>query len=103
MAKTEYIGVITNKSKKEDIIQWCKDNDKVEWLKAVRAEKKQVKVYPKIPNAQGKLVEDKSAEPRNVMRPMDFLTIKRRLMAEFFPSGEKKSKKKTFLDEIDAL
>lgn len=98
----EYFGVINNKSKKEDIIQWCKDNNKVEWLKAVRAEKKQVKVYPKIPNAQGKLVEDRSAEPRLVSKPMDFLTIKRRLMAEFFAS-EKKSKKSTFLDEIDAL
>lgn len=103
MAKVEYVGTITNKSKKDEIIQWCKDNNKVEWLKAVRAEKKIVKVYPKVPNAQGKLVEDKSAEPRTVEKEMDFLTIKRRLMAEFFQVGGKKKKAPTFLDEIDAL
>lgn len=103
MAKTEYIGVITNKSTKADIIQWCKDNDKVDWLKAIRAEKIEAKVYPRVANAEGKLVADKSATPRIVIKDMDFLTIKRRLMAEFFPTGAKKSKKKTFLDEIDAL
>lgn len=101
--KVEYIGVITNKSKKAEIIQWCKDNGKVEWLKKIRAEKKTVEVYPKVPNVEGKLVEDRSAEPKIIMKDMDFLTIKRRLMSEFFPAGEKKSKKTTFLDEIDAL
>lgn len=97
-----YKGTITNKSTKEDIIQWCKDNDKVEWLKNIRAEKKTAKVYPKVVNAEGKLVADKSAAPTIVEKDMDYLTIKRRLMSEFF-STTKKSKKKTFLDEIDAL
>lgn len=100
MATTNTI-VINNKSGKADIIKWAKETNHIDWLKAKAKETVTRKVYPKVLGADGKMVDDKSQPCQYVEKPQSFLGIKKAIIAEFFT--DKSKKKKSFLDEIEAL
>lgn len=92
----------------EDIIQWCKDNNQVNWLKAKAQEKKQYKVYPRKKvevNGKIKSVVDKSQAPTVETRPISFVQLKIDFVNEFMPeiAPEKKDKKPNMFDMIAAL
>lgn len=88
-----------------DIIDWCKEHDEVEWLKATAAKKVECKVYPKVKNAEGKLVTDKSAKPKVEKRPITFIQIKIAFCEKFMPEimPKKKDKKPSMYDLIASL
>lgn len=88
----------------EDIIAWCQANNQVAWLKETAAKKVEYKVYPRVKNEEGKLVVDKSAEPKIEMRPISFIQIKIAFVEKFMPEiAPKKTKKPTMYDLIAAL
>lgn len=82
----------------EDIIAWCKANGQVEWLKATASQKVPCKVYPRIKstNANGKVVSvvDKTAEPKEELRPITFIQIKQAFVEKFMPEIAPKAKEK---------
>ena len=83
----------------DDIIKWCQDNGKVDWLKAKASEKREFKVYPKV---DGKT--DKSQPPVVELRPISFIQIKKDFVEEFMPEiAPKAQKKETMFDKIMAL
>ena len=73
----------------------------VQWLKDKAAEMVEHKIYPKVPGADGKMVDDKSKPFTIVMKPQTFMGIKKAVIMEFFT--DKKQKAKTFLDEVADL
>lgn len=88
----------------DDIIQWCKDNNQVAWLKATASKKVEYKVYPKVKDANGKWHSDKSATPTVEMRPISFIQIKIAFVNEFMPEiAPKAQKKESMYDRIMAL
>lgn len=88
----------------EDIITWCQQHNQVSWLKETAAKKMEYKVYPRVKNEEGKLVVDKSAEPKIEMRPISFIQIKIAFVDKFMPEiAPKKNKKPTMYDLIAAL
>lgn len=72
-----------------DVIEWCKTNNQVEWLKACAAEKVIHKRYPRILviNDKGKKVSmaDRSQKPKNVETSKSFLQIKKEFCEKFMP------------------
>lgn len=88
-----------------DIINWCKENGEVEWLKKTAAKKVEYKVYPKVKNESGKMVADKSAKPKIEKRPISFIQIKIEFCEKFMPEimPKKKDKKPTMYDLISSL
>lgn len=88
-----------------DIIAWCKEHGEVEWLKATAAKKVEYKVYPKVKDADGKMVSDKSATPKIEMRPISFIQIKIAFCEKFMPEimPKKKDKKPSMYDLIASL
>ena len=83
----------------DDIILWCQQNGKVDWLKAKASEKRAFKVYPKV---DGKT--DKSQPAVTEMRPISFIQIKKDFVEEFMPEiAPKATKKETMFDKIMAL
>ena len=88
-----------------DIINWCKENGEVEWLKATAAKKVEYKVYPKVKDANGKMVSDKTAKPKIEKRPISFIQIKIAFCEKFMPEimPKKKEKKQTMYDLISSL
>ena len=88
----------------DDIIAWCQENDKVEWLKKIAAKKTPYKVYPRI-KVDGKSVVDKSQEPKIEMRPISYIQIKQEIVDKFMPELKPaaKPKKKTFYEKIAEL
>lgn len=91
-----------------DIIEWCKANDKVDWLKAKASEKRDFKVYPKVAytdeNGKTKYKADKKAEPTIESRPISFIQIKKDFVNEFMPEiAPKAEKKPTMYDLIAKL
>ena len=93
----------------EDVIEWCKANNQIEWLKKTAAKKTECKVYPrkKVVNADGKLVSvaDKSKEPKIESRPISFVEIKYEFAKKFMPEILPKAKemKASMYDIIAAL
>ena len=103
-----------------DIINWCKENNQVAWLKETASKQVEYKVYPKVKvakvDANGNAVlskkgkpmytttVDKTATPVIEMRPISFIQIKMAFVEKFMPEiAPKKSKKKTMYDLIAEL
>lgn len=87
----------------EEIIDWCKANDQVAWLKEAAAKKTACKVYPRI-KVDGKYVVDKTAKPSVEMRPRSFIELKREFCEKFMPDLlPKAAKKESFHDLIARL
>lgn len=88
----------------EDIIEWCKANNQVEWLKAKAAETVPYKVYPKI-KIDGRMIIDKTVAPTIEMRPISFIQIKLAFAEKFMPeiAPKKQPKKPTMYDIIANL
>jgi hypothetical protein len=95
--------VINNKSKKQDILDWAKQTHHEEWLKEIANTPVEHKVYPKVPDAEGKMVEDKTQPYVVVMRKPTFMGIKKRVMTDFFSNQKKKKSSPSFIDEINSL
>jgi hypothetical protein len=94
----------------EFIINWCKENGQVAWLKAKAKEQTTYKVYPRkkvVDEATGKakMVADKTAAPKVEKRQISFIQIKRDFVAKFMPELLPKAaeKKPSMYDLIDAL
>jgi hypothetical protein len=89
----------------EDIIAWCKEQGEVAWLKETAAKKVEYKVYPKVKDASGKMVSDKSATPTIEMRPISFIQIKIAFCEKFMPEiiPHAKEKKVSMYDLIASL
>ena len=97
-----------------DIIDWCKEHDELEWLKKAAASKTVCEVYPKTKVAKkdedgnvlytkkGKVryvsVADKSKKPTTKSVPITFVELKKafceRYMPEIIPTA--KEKKESF-------
>lgn len=103
-----------------DIIQWCQENNQVDWLKAKAAEKITRPIYPKkkiakvdedgnpVLTKKGKqsytTVLDKSAEPIGTEEsPITFVELKSDFLHTFNLCEPKKPKKPTFIDIIGNL
>lgn len=93
----------------EDIVNWCKENNQIEWLKAELDKKEQIKVYPrkKIVNSEGKKVSvaDKTQEPVVKSVDLTFVTLKYDFCSKFMPEimPEKKEKKPTMKKKLALL
>ena len=90
----------------EDIIEWCQDNNQVEWLKKTANEKVKKEIYPTI-SVNGKIKEDKSQEPTIEEKPITFIQLKAKFidtfMPEIKPPKQPPKKKPTMWDKINAL
>ena len=84
----------------EDIIEWCKENNQVEWLKAEASKEVEQKTYPK--GEDGK-VDKKQAPIGTKIVPIPYTTLKTNFVAEFFPDLKGKGKKKDFRTKIKEL
>ena len=83
----------------DNIIEDCKANNRIEWLKAKAAEMVDCEVYPKV---NGKA--DKTQAPKIEKRKITFIQIKTDYLEAFYPAlAEKKAKKPTMYDKIAAL
>ena len=89
----------------DDIIDWCVKNNQTEWLKKIASKKVPYEVYPRIKNAEGKSVADKTQKPIRKMRKISFVQIKSKFVEEFMPEikPEKKAKEENMFDRINAL
>lgn len=87
-----------------DIIEWCKANNQVAWLKAEAARQMPCKIYPRV-EVDGKKVVDKNAQPTIEMRPITFIQIKTDFVNQFMPeiAPQKKALKPSMYDLIKAL
>lgn len=74
------------------IRDYCIKNNQQAWYNALIAQKIQIKTFPKVRNAEGKLVADKSAEPRIKEGKITFVQIKKEFIAKFFPELKAKEK-----------
>ena len=90
----------------EDIIEWCKANNQVEWLKTTAAKKVEKKVYPKVEsvskNGKKSWKADKTAEPTTELAPISFVELKGEFIATFIDTTPKE-KKASMYDIIAAL
>ena len=93
----------------EDIIEWCKANNQVAWLKEIASQKVEYKIYPRVKtvdeNGKKKYVTNYDAEPKVELRPISFIQIKLAFVEKFMPEikPEKKEKKTSMFDLINAL
>ena len=93
----------------KDIINWCKENKQVDWLKAKAAEMVDYEVYPrvKVTTPEGKVINkvDKTAKPTIEKRKISFIQIKMAFVEEFMPeiAPSRKPKKPTMYDLIASL
>ena len=85
------------------IIEWCKENNQVAWLKATASKKVPYKIYPRIKGADGKWTTDKTQEPKIVERPISFIQIKTEFLEHFGLAAPKKEKEPTMYDIIANL
>lgn len=89
-----------------DIIQWCKDNGKVEWLKATAAKKVERKVYPKVEsvskNGKKSWKQDKTQPFKIEYVPISFVELKAEFISTFIETAPK-AKKPSMYDLIAAL
>ena len=103
------------------IIEWCKENNQVEWLKTTASKKTPYKVYPKKKeivldengnpklNSKGKVKmvskADKSQEPTIKYGDISFIQLKYEFFQNFFPAMLPKAKDKelSMWDKIKSL
>lgn len=89
-----------------DIINWCQENNQVEWLKATAAKKVERKVYPRIESISksGKKSwkQDKTQTPTIELRPISYVELKAVFISTFIDK-EPKTKKPSMYDIIAAL
>lgn len=92
------------------IIDWCKANGQVDWLKATASKKVSHPIYPKKTyiNKQGKEVcrQDKSQKPIGTeIKNISFVELKMEFCRKFMPEiiPEAKEKKQSMYDIIAAL
>lgn len=92
-----------------DIVNWCKANNQIEWLKEECAKTTTVERYPRIKvwdEKKQKYVSkaDKTQKPTYEEVPITFVEVKRDFMATFFPEEVVgKQKKPTFHERIANL
>lgn len=84
----------------EDIIEWCKENNQVEWLKAESRKTVEQKIYPKGENGK---VDKKQAPIGSKTVPIPYTTLKNNFIIKFFPSLKGDTKKKDFHAMIEEL
>lgn len=89
----------------EEIIDWCKANNQVAWLKEEASKQVERKVYPKIASTSksGKKTwkQDKSQEPKIELSRPSFMEIRSAFINKFIsPSA---SKKPSIYELIDSL
>lgn len=103
----------------EDIIEWCKDNNQVDWLKNKASETKTVERYSErkkklddngnvVLNKKGfpVYVADKSSKKKEEQVKISFMELKYDFCKEFMPEilpKSKKKKEKTMYDLIAEL
>lgn len=88
----------------EDVINWCKENGQVKWLKETASKQVEQKRYPRVKGADGKYHADKTAEPHIVITPITTFQVITEWRRKFFPeSFTGKEKKPTFHDLIKEL
>lgn len=90
----------------EEIIEWCKANSQVEWLKAEASRKVVRKVYPKVQSISEKTGRkvwkmDKTQTPTEEISRPSFMEIRSAFVDKFI--CPKKEKKLSIYDLIDAL
>jgi hypothetical protein len=94
-----------------DIIEYCKKNKEIEWLKETAKKQVPTKVYPRKKvekvDAEGNVtvvsVADKSQKPKVEMRRISFVQLKTEFLEKFNLMPEKKAKQPNMYDIIDAL
>lgn len=90
----------------EDIINWCKENNQVAWLKATAEKKIAVTSYAKVESTSksGKKSWklDKSKPIGTTTRPISFVELKSEFISTFIET-EPKSKKASMYDIIANL
>ena len=83
-----------------DIINWCKENNQVPWLKAQMA-----LTFPVMKEVDGQKVQvlDKQGNPR--VRKISFIELKTEFIYKFMPeiAPKRKEKKPTMYELVDAL
>lgn len=94
--------------KLDDIIDWCKANNQVAWLKAEAAKKVEVERYTGkvkvVKNGKEVLVVDKNSAKVKVEAPITFIQLKKAFVEKFMPEIAPKAKaKQTMYDRIAAL
>lgn len=93
----------------EHVIEWCKANNEVAWLKGIASQKVEYKVYPRVAyldeNGKKRFKTDKTAEPKVEMRPISYIQIKIAFVEKFMPNlkPEVKEKKQSMYDLIASL
>lgn len=96
----------------DNIIAWCEENGKQEWLLAKYKEEKPYKFYPRKDSGKKNkkgypiYVADKSQQPRVEIKPISFTDIKFQFFKEFIPELAPKStkvKEPTMADKLEAM
>ena len=90
----------------EEIIEWCKANNQVAWLKAEASRSIERKVYPKVQGISEKTGRkvwkmDKSQTPTVEYTRPSFMEIRSAFVDKFI--SPRKEKKPSIYDLIDAL
>lgn len=87
-----------------DIIKYCQEQgpEAIAWLKATAAKKVEYKVYPRV-KKDGKVVADKTQDPKIELRPISFIQIKTEFLEHFGLAAPKKEKEPTMYDLIANL
>ena len=78
-----------------------KGKEAVAWLIEQYASTEPYEVYPKITNAEGKKVADKTQPPKIEYRAKSFISIKSEFAAKFAPELAPKAKEKTAPSRAD--
>ena len=89
----------------EDIINWCKENNKVDWLKAEIQKTEKVERHTgkvKVVNEDGKTVTkvDKNSPVEVKEERISFITLKYNFCKEFMPELIKKEDKKPSMYDL---
>lgn len=92
-----------------DILEWCKKNNQLEWLLAKTEETKEYPVYPKVEKVKADgtvvMVYDKNQAPIGTKTDkLPFTQVKKDFCAKFMPEviPEAKSKKPSMADLVKA-
>lgn len=86
----------------EDIITYCQEHGEVKWLKEIAKTQVEYKVYPRV-KVDGKMVVDKTQEPKIEMRPISFIQIKTAFLEKFGLKAPAKPKAPSMYDRIANL
>lgn len=90
----------------EFIINWCKENGEVEWLKAEASKTQTFKRYPRVKGEDGKYRADKTQPPVITTERVAFTTVKAAFVKKFgdkFGVEKPKEKEPNFFTVVDEL